>query len=75
MIEYIKCFSMSSVFICCKVMNPSAPKGSAARIHNQLTISVLKNLLVTKYVINAAIQAITEKMNGLAFNPKKIASV
>ena len=66
---------MSSVFICWKVMNPSAPKGRAARMHNQLTISVLKNLLVTKYVINAAIQAITEKMNCLAFNPKKIASV
>jgi hypothetical protein len=56
-------------------MNPSAPKGKAAMMHNQLTISVLKNLLVTKYVINAAIQAITEKMNCLAFKPKKIASV
>ena len=66
---------MSSVFICWKVMNPSAPKGSAARIHSQLTISVLKNLLATKYVTNAALQAITEKTNCLGFRPKKMASV
>ena len=56
-------------------MNPSAPKGSAARIHSQLTISVLKNLLATKYVTNAALQAITEKTNCLGFRPKKMASV
>ena len=75
MIEYIKCFSMSSVFICWKVMNPNAPKGRAARMHNQLTISVLKNLLVTKYVISAAPQAMPEKTNCLGFRPKKMASV
>ena len=56
-------------------MNPSAPKGSAARLHNQLTISVLKNLLATKYVISAATQAMPEKTNCLGFRPKKMASV
>ena len=56
-------------------MNPSAPKGRAARMHSQLTISVLKNLLATKYVISAAPQAIPEKTNCLGLRPKKIASV
>ena len=44
-------------------------------MHNQLTISALKNLLAAKYVTRAAPQAMTEKTNCLGFNPKKIASV
>ena len=66
---------MSSVFICWKVINPSAPKGRAARMHSQLTISVLKNRFATKYVISAATQAIAEKTNCRGLRPKNMASV